>query len=73
MANDTRPTKLENDRYSWDTYGWHGGFVMIDIAEDAGSYMGCAHPGEIELTRADLLAMLADLDAEVARHEAPGR
>lgn len=61
-------------RYPVDVYGWDGGSVDIDIGGDSGGWSGCGHPSEISLSREDLVALLAALDAEVERHgEATGQ
>lgn len=47
----------------------YDGEVEIDIRCDDGGWSGCGHPGEINLTRKDLAAMLELLDASVPRGE----
>lgn len=56
--------RLENARYDWDAFAFNApGSIDIDISKDDRGWSGCAHPTEIELTRGDLVAMLAALDA----------
>lgn len=56
------PFKLDNhSRYSVDAYDWCDE-LDIDISRDDGGWSGCGHPGQISLTRNDLVGMLALLD-----------
>lgn len=52
-------TLTNHRRYEVNAYD---GEAWIDIRCDDGGWSGCAHPGEIYLTRQDLLDMLQLID-----------
>lgn len=61
---------MRHGRYVWEFSGYDGGEAWLDISRDQGGWSGCGHASTIDFTRAELVAVLARLDAEVAAVEA---